>query len=128
MTRGVITACRCWALSHAAAIVLLAACGSESGGVPSAEEIAQGQRLFRGTCATCHGYDAQGMPMLGKDLRHNEFVAGLDDAELVEFLREGRPANHPLNERRVEMPPRGGNPALEDEDLRLIGLYMRSVQ
>ncbi len=68
------------------------------------------------------------MPKLGKDLHHNEFVSGLDDEELFEFFRDGRPANHPLNERRVDMPPKGGNPALQDDDLRLIAAYVRSIQ
>lgn len=118
---------RTW-VQGAAIVLLLTAYGCGSGGSATSEEVAQGQKLFRSTCATCHGQDAQGMPMLGKDLRGNEFLAGLSDVELVEFLREGRPANHPLNERRVDMPPRGGNPALTDEDLRLIGAYMRSIQ
>ena len=66
--------------------------------------------------------------MLGKDLHDNEYVQGLSDAELAAFLAEGRAATHPLNERGVAMPPRGGNPSLSDEDLILIGDYLRSLQ
>lgn len=108
-------------------MTVLVACG---GGAPAAtpEEIAQGQELFRSSCASCHGPDAEGMPKLGKNLHHNEFVGGLSEAELIEFLKTGRPANHPLNERRVDMPPKGGNPALQDEDLRLIATFVRSIQ
>ena len=66
--------------------------------------------------------------MLGKDLHANAFVESLSDAELVAFLVEGRLATHPLNERRLAMPPRGGNPSLSDEDLGSIGEYLRSLE
>jgi len=84
--------------------------------------------LFLGTCATCHGQDARGMPKLGKDLHDNQFIKGMSDAELATFFKEGRLANHPDNEARVDMPPKGGNPMLIDEDLRLIAVYVRSIQ
>ena len=74
------------------------------------------------------GPDAEGVALLGKNLHDNEFVSSLSDAELVAFLAEGRLATHPLNERRVAMPPRGGNPSLSDEDLGSIADYLRSIQ
>ncbi len=104
---------------------LVAACGTPE---VVSEDVAAGQQLFRRTCAICHGSDAEGMPSLGKGLHDNAFVQGLSDAELVEFLRVGRRADHPLNERRVDMPPRGGNLALSDRDLALIAAYLRSIQ
>lgn len=109
------------------AVVFTTACGG-GGGDASSPEVAEGQKLFQATCASCHGKNAEGMPKLGKNLHDNEFVQGLDDEELLAFLKQGRPAFHPLNERKVDMPPRGGNPALTDEDLRLIAKYMRSIQ
>ena len=36
-------------------------------------------------------------------------------------------ATHPDNEQGVEMPPKGGNPALTDEQILLIIAYMRSI-
>ena len=110
----------------AAAALLTAACGGGAGG--SAEEIAQGQHEFRKTCATCHGQNAEGMPRLGKALHDNEFVQSNSDAELIEFLKVGRPTSHPDNTRGVDMPPKGGNPALTEEQMRLIVRYMRSLQ
>ncbi|MEZ5331836.1 MAG: cytochrome c [Thermoanaerobaculia bacterium] len=108
--------------------LLLVACGGGSGG-GSAEsaDVAQGHELFRSTCATCHGPDAEGMPRLGKNLHENAFVQGKSDEELLKFLKEGRPATHPDNERGVDMPPKGGNPALTDEDLKEIIVYIRSI-
>ncbi len=76
----------------------------------------------------CHGQDAQGSRLMGKDLRRNEFVAMRSDAELIEFLARGRSATHPDNQRGIEMPPRGGNPSLTDEDLAAIVVYLRSIQ
>jgi disulfide bond formation protein DsbB len=109
-----------------AAAVLAMACAPGDGG-PAPADLDLGRALFRGTCATCHGANGEGMPRLGKDLRADAFVRGRSDAQLVEFLKEGRPANHPENLTRVDMPPRGGNPALTDEDLAAIVAYLRSL-
>ncbi len=98
------------------------------GSAPSAEQVAAGKQLYRTTCAVCHGPDAKGVAMLGKNLHANEFVKSLSDAELVAFLAEGRPVTHPLNDRGVAMPPRGGNPSLSDDDLGSIADYLRSIQ
>jgi mono/diheme cytochrome c family protein len=108
---------------------LLIALGcSAGGGSPDAEEVAAGQKRFLQTCAICHGLDGKGSPGLGKNLHSNQFVQGRSDDGLVEFLKVGRPASDPQNDRGIDMPPRGGNPALQDGDLRLIGAYLRSLQ
>lgn len=86
-----------------------------------------GEELYKSTCSSCHGPDARGLPNLGKNLTTSEFVdtTGLDD--MVAFLKEGRDAGHPLNTTGVAMPPRGGNPALKDEDLRAIAQYVKDL-
>lgn len=104
-----------------------AACGG-GGGSSASEEAAQGLVQFRRTCAVCHGQNAEGMPRLGKNLHNNQFVASQTDEALVQFLIEGRPATHPDNTRGVDMPPKGGNPALTTEDLQQIVVYLRSIQ
>jgi disulfide bond formation protein DsbB len=108
----------------------LAACGG--GGAPSATtapagDAANGQTLFAGTCSACHGPDATGVVGLGKNLRTSTFVGDLTDAELVDFIKTGRPSGDPLNTTGVDMPPRGGNPALTDDDLLDIVAYLRSI-
>lgn len=110
----------------ALATALLAACGGEAA-PPAAADAARGQLLFQRACATCHGADAEGIPRLGADLRDNAFVAELSDDELVEFLAVGRSARHPLNTRGVDMPPRGGDPTLDDTDLAAIAAYLRTL-
>lgn len=89
---------------------------------------ALGRRLFLGTCATCHAANAQGLPGQGKSLVANDFIRRLSDAQLLEFLRAGRPPWDPANTTKVQMPPRGGNPMLNDDDLRDIVAYLRSLQ
>lgn len=90
-------------------------------------DAAAGQKHFS-TCAGCHGPDAKGLPNLGKDLTTSTFVSGKTDAELVDFLKVGRAADAPDNTTHVAMPPKGGNPALSDDDLKDVVAYMRSLQ
>jgi mono/diheme cytochrome c family protein len=113
----------------AVSILAVAACGGGGGGGDdaSADQVAEGQKLFRTVCATCHGQNGEGMPALGKSLQGSAFVADMSDADLVQFLIEGRPATHPDNTRGVDMPPKGGNPSFTDEQLQLIVVYMRSL-
>lgn len=87
-----------------------------------------GFELFLANCAVCHARDGRGVAGLGKGLIASNFVAASSDADLLKFLIAGRPANDPLNTTRVEMPPRGGNPALTDADLADVVFYMRGLQ
>lgn len=89
--------------------------------------VAVGQTTFSSLCVACHGQDARGLPNLGKDLVNSEFMHGLSDEELLEFIRTGRPIWDPNNTTGVDMPPRGGNPALTDEQLLNIVAYLRSL-
>ncbi|HLB46114.1 MAG TPA: cytochrome c [Anaerolineales bacterium] len=125
-----------------AGAVVLAACG---GGQPAATEgpaisaeaqkyaslvgdATAGKQKLEGTCSSCHGPDAKGISGLGKDLTTSEYAIGLPDAELILFLAKGRPASDSLNTTGVDMPPRGGNPALTDQDLADIVAYVRTLE
>lgn len=115
------------------AATLLSACGPSTPPPPtatptSAADVVNGQQKFASTCASCHGPDGKGMPNLGKDLTVSQFVKDNSDAEMVAFLQVGRPASDPLNTVGVDMPPKGGNPALTDQDLLDIVVYVRSLQ
>jgi mono/diheme cytochrome c family protein len=87
---------------------------------------ARGEQLFV-QCAACHGVDARGIPNLGKDLVHSEFVASLSDAELLDFVKTGRPIWDPQNTTGIDMPGKGGNPALTDDDITAIIAYIHSL-
>jgi disulfide bond formation protein DsbB len=115
-----------------AAALALAACGGGGESATNAPsgpvgDPAQGQTLFVGTCSSCHGPEATGITGLGKDLTTSTWVAEQSDADLIEFIKTGRPASDPLNTTGVDMPPRGGNPALTDEDLADIVAWLRTI-
>lgn len=103
--------------------------GSDPGtGAPDdGGSVENGQALFTQTCAACHAPDASGVAGLGPSLINNEFTSGLSDEELVEFLKVGRPVDHPDNTTGVAMPARGGNPGLTDSDLADLAAYLRSL-
>ncbi len=109
-----------------------AASAPESEGVPAGSydpaAIAAGERAYTSLCTACHGPDARGLPNLGKDLVNSEFVRSLSDRELQQFIITGRPIWDAANTTGVDMPPRGGNPALSNEDILNIIAYLRSLQ
>ena len=109
------------------AALFLAACGGSAEPTYAPEDIAQGGEIFASICSACHGPDAKGLPNLGKDLTISTYVKDNDDETLLVLLKEGRPSGHELNTTGVDMPPKGGNPALSDEDLLTIVAYLRSI-
>jgi mono/diheme cytochrome c family protein len=122
----------CLSLSSTALALSLAACGGGAAAPTSspagpAGDAAHGQTLFTGTCSACHGPDATGIAGLGKDLTTSTFVEEKTDADLLAFIKTGRPTSDPLNTTGVDMPPRGGNPALTDQDLTDIIAFIRSI-
>jgi mono/diheme cytochrome c family protein len=123
------------ALLAAAALVggMLGACqkssteGGASATASAPGDAAHGKQVFTTTCSTCHGNDATGVKGLGKDLVDSEFVEKSSDAELVKMVLDGRPLDDPLNTTKIAMPPRGGNPALSDQDVRDAVAYLRTI-
>ncbi|RME70483.1 MAG: cytochrome c [Chloroflexi bacterium] len=93
---------------------------------PAGDAVA-GKKVYDSVCIACHGPDAKGIEGLGKDLTTSEFVAQKSDQELVEFIKVGRTPDDPLNTTGVAMPPKGGNPALTDEDLMNVVAFIRSI-
>jgi mono/diheme cytochrome c family protein len=117
----------------AVAVSLAALTATACGGQQSKPEpglggdAAKGKEVFAGTCSSCHGPDGKGMPSLGKDLTKSTFADGLTDQQLLDFLKVGRPTSDPKNTTGVEMPTRGGNPSLTDQDLINTIAYLRSL-
>lgn len=93
----------------------------------SAGDVAQGKELYTATCSACHGPEGKGIQGLGKDLTTSEFIATQTDEQLLEFIKVGRRPDDPANTTGVDMPPKGGNPALTDEQIQDIIAYMRSI-
>jgi len=80
-----------------------------------------------GSAEPTYAPEDKGLPNLGKDLTTSEYVSDNTDEVLLTLLKEGRPSGHELNTTGVDMPPKGGNPSLSDEDLMTIVAYLRSI-
>ncbi|CAN5739058.1 hypothetical protein BH10CHL1_BH10CHL1_19970 [soil metagenome] len=91
-------------------------------------DAAKGQPIFAASCSACHGLNAEGIKGLGKDMTTSQFIASKSDTELLEFIKQGRAVNDPLNTTGIPMPPKGGNPALTDDQLLDIIAYIRTLQ
>jgi ubiquinol-cytochrome c reductase cytochrome c subunit len=76
-----------------------------------------GRQLFGEGCASCHGFDARGVPGKGPDLHG----AGASAADF--YLRTGR---MPLDVATGEQPLRG-KPAYDERDIRALVAYIGSL-
>ena len=133
-----------WLALISVLVIVLAACGgggdssnsssSSSAAEPAAEEAmatgdaVHGEELFVSTCFACHGEGGVGIEGLGKDMTTSEFIKGLSDKELLAFIKVGRSVSDPDNTTGVDMPLKGGNPALTDDDIIDIIAYMRTLE
>ena len=93
----------------------------------SSGDAAKGKTLFTSSCSSCHGPDAKGLPNLGKNLTTSTFVKSESDAQLLAFIKKGRPSSDPANTTGVDMPPKGGNPAITDANLNDIISFIRTI-
>ncbi|MFZ5827491.1 MAG: c-type cytochrome [Bacillota bacterium] len=119
----------------AAALIALAGCSGGGSSKPAGGggepfgNVAKGKEVYASTCVSCHGPDAKGMPGLGKSLATaSDWMKKQTDEQLLEFMKTGRSASDPENTTKVDMPPKGGNPALSEQDLKDVIAYMRSLQ
>lgn len=96
-----------------------------AGGLATAD--LPGHAEFIASCSACHGADAKGLEGLGLPLAGSAFVNGLDDDALLTFVKSGRPVWDPESKTGVDMPPKGGNPSLDDAQIRTIIAYIRAT-
>ncbi len=90
--------------------------------------IASGDKLFHSTCIACHGKGGVGIQGNGKALVNNSFIQSLNDDALLAFVKQGRSPSDPKNTTGIQMPPKGGNPALSDDDVLDIISFLRTLQ
>jgi disulfide bond formation protein DsbB len=86
-----------------------------------------GKTKFTGTCAGCHGMDGHGMPGLGQNLT-DPAIQELPDEVILQKIVKGVPKGTPENKTGVDMPPKGNNPSLSDQDLVDILAYLRTLK
>ena len=123
----------------------LAACGgggdaetgsSDAAPAPREEEpaavvtgdVAAGEAEYGKLCIACHGPGGEGIEGLGKPFTTSDFLREKNDEEMLEFITTGRPSGDPLNTTGIDMPPKGGNPALKDAQIYDIIAYIRTLQ
>jgi len=87
--------------------------------------VEKGESLYESNCSSCHGIDGKGLTGLGKNLVEGEFFSQMPTNDLIDFIIVGREPSDPENSTGISMPPKGGNPALSDEDLSNIIAYVR---
>ncbi|MFN0135900.1 MAG: cytochrome c [Phycisphaerae bacterium] len=105
-----------------------AALAAAGGDAELAGYIASGNKLFHSTCVACHGQGGVGIQGNGKSLANNEFIQSLDDDGLLAFVKQGRGPSDPKNTTGIQMPPKGGNPAMSDDDILDVVAYLRTLQ
>ncbi len=91
-------------------------------------DIESGKQRFEETCAGCHGFQGQGVPGLGLPLVTSPLILYAPDADLLAFIRAGRPVGHPDNVTGVSMPPSGGRPDWSDQQILDIITYLRVLR
>ena len=127
----------------AALIAGTAACGGGNNDEPAADDAtveeaaeaaivgdpAAGETIYQVSCVACHGPDARGVEGLGKSLHpeDSDFISDRTDAELVEYIKVGRRIDDPLNTTGIDMPPKGGNPAMTEEQMYDVVAFMRTL-
>jgi cytochrome c oxidase cbb3-type subunit III len=79
-----------------------------------AAAIRQGQNIYRGRCAVCHGIDAKGYR--GSDLTTGDWVHGGSDAQIAKTILTGVPG--------TEMP---ANPNLSEDEVWMLVAYLRTL-
>ncbi|WP_374266937.1 cytochrome c5 family protein [Zoogloea sp.] len=89
---------------------------------PAADATADGGKgaeLFKKTCAMCHQTGVAGAPKLGDKADWGPRIAQGKDT-LYKHATEG------FNGNKGAMPPKGGNPALQDDEIKAIVDFMVS--
>ena len=76
-------------LLGSAAILLVAATGAYAQQHETAADIEDGGRVFRSSCANCHGQDGDQVP--GVDLGRGQFTRAQNDQELIAIIQKGIP-------------------------------------
>lgn len=95
----------------------LAACSDESATpAPLSPALEQGKTVVQGLCINCHGQGINNAPILGNPKMWEKRIAQGEDVLI----------GHALNGFNM-MPPRGGNPALTDEQIQRAVQYMISL-
>ncbi len=76
-----------------------------------------GRKIYQETCVACHGANGRGAIQGAPDFTNKNGVLSKPTSVLLKNIKNGIGA----------MPPKGGNSALDDNDLRAVLNYIRNV-
>ncbi|MEA2656789.1 MAG: hypothetical protein QOI23_2154 [Chloroflexota bacterium] len=113
------------ALVALTAISTMAASSPSPSAVPLPGDPTKGAALYGANCASCHGASLTGG--IGPALNPIEKLPGvanpLDPTFLIGIITNGR-VHQAGDPRQTDMPPKGGNTALTDQDIKDIAAYI----
>jgi len=100
--------------------------GSQASGAPVLPgDPSKGETLYAQNCASCHGAGLEGG--IGPSLNPIEKLPGVSDllspAFLIEIITNGRQPQ-PGDPRSTQMPAKGGNLSLTDQDVKDLAAYI----
>lgn len=84
---------------------------------------AHGEKIYHTTCVACHGEDGKGVVPGAPDFTDPKGPLAQGDQVLLNHMEYGYRAPGAL----MAMPPKGGNPALTDQDFRDVLAYLRQA-
>lgn len=84
---------------------------------------AHGEKIYHTTCVACHGEDGKGVVPGAPDFTDPEGPLAQGDQVLLNHMEYGYRSPGAL----MAMPPKGGNPALTDQDFRDVLAYLRQA-
>ena len=88
-----------------------------------AADAAAGKAVYSQTCIACHGANGKGMIPGVRDLTAADGALAKSDEELIRNITDGFQSPGSF----MAMPPKGGNPALSEEDVRAVLAYLRAA-
>lgn len=110
-----------WAAAIATLVLLLSACGGDSGN-DAEGTVAQGEQLYASNCAGCHGSDLEGT-RIGPPMLDEYYLPGTTpDAEFVSAIRNG------ANAEAFDFGAMPAVPNLDDQQIQAIIDYVRERQ
>ena len=92
--------------------------------VPQTQTVANGERIYVGLCAGCHGVDGQGQPHSSLRMDTNTTAMFSSPLNLIRIIREGLPERDLAHGERMQAMP-GYADQLSNEDMTDLVNYMR---
>lgn len=86
-------------------------------------QVAAGEKLYNQTCIACHGPTGKGAIPGVADLTKSDGALAKQDEVLFKNIKEGFQSPGAA----ISMPPKGGNPALTDDDILALLAYLRAA-